>query len=109
MARLRVYWGGRGTVTRAREWVRTFSDPAAMSDLREALRAMAGELDECDPEECLHPEQRIHPHEVYEWIEREVHRENGKPSRLVPAGRPGAHEAASVRRLGKQLNLSLAG
>ena len=86
-------------MTRTREWVRTFSDPAVMSDLREALRAMAGELDDCDPEECLHPEQRIHPHEVYEWIEREVHRENGKPAKLEPAGRPGRKDAAHIRSL----------
>lgn len=75
-------------MTRAREWIRTFGDDATLRDLREALRAMAAELDDCDPEQCMHAEQRVHPFEVWEWIEREVQRERGRPVRFEPGYRP---------------------
>lgn len=74
-------------MSRERDWLDTFT-PAVLSDLRAAIRAMAAELDDCDPEQCLHPEQRVHPHEVWEWIDREVKREQGRPVRFEKGYRP---------------------
>ena len=85
-----------------RSWVATFSDEAVLSDLREALRAMAGELDDCDPDRCLHPEQRVHPHEVYEWLEREVLMSHQRPMRFERGHRPRRQKA-------DQLTLAIAG
>jgi hypothetical protein len=84
-----------------RSWLATFSDEAVLSDLREALRTMAGELDDCDPEECPHPEQRVHPHEVYEWLEREVLMSQQRPMRFERGHRPKG-------RNHEQLNLAIA-
>lgn len=87
-----------------REWLATFMDPAVLSDLRKAVCAMAAEIDDCDPEECMHPEALVHPIEVFHWIERELHIERGKPVRIEPAGRPNRKRDGELR-----LNLAATG
>jgi hypothetical protein len=87
-----------------RSWLATFSDEAVLSDLEAALRFMAGELDDCDPEECMHPEQRVHPYEVLEWIRQQVEREKQRPQRLEPAGRPNRKRDGNTR-----MSLAIAG
>jgi hypothetical protein len=93
-------------VTR-RDWVRTFADPAILSDLRDAMRSMSAQLDDCDPSDCTHPEQRVHPMEVADWVEREVHVAGQRPTRFERGHRPRRkqQELARVDRL----NLSQAG
>lgn len=71
-----------------RDWHRTFSDPVVLADLEAALRQMAAELDDCDPEECLHPEQRVHPFEVLTWIQDELRMAGKRPMRFEPGHRP---------------------
>jgi hypothetical protein len=87
-----------------RDWLPTFADEAVLSDLEAALRSMAGELDDCNPEECMHPEQRIHPFEVYVWVVRELHMAQQRPSRLEPAGRPNRKRDGDTR-----MSLAIAG
>ena len=96
-------------MTPRREWIQRFADPAILSDLRDAVIAMAAEVDDCDPETCAHDAALVHPLDVHDWIEGKVFREAEKPPRLVPAGRPGAHAAADQRERTRQLNLALAG
>lgn len=57
-----------------RAWLRTFADPAVLSDLLAAARSCMADVDDCDPDECDHPEQLVTPLELAQWIEREVHR-----------------------------------
>ncbi len=78
-----------------RRWVATFADPAVLEALRSAVHDMAGELDDCDPEECMHPEQRVHPQEVFDWIERAVHIEKSRHVR--PAGQPNRRREGEKR------------
>lgn len=90
---------------RSPEWHETFADKAVMEDLRAALREMAGQLDDCDPETCMHAEQRVHPYEVYEWIERELRKAaqaKERPVRFERGHRP-------RRRKSEQLSLAIAG
>lgn len=86
-------------MTRTREWVRTFSDPAVMSDLFAAAHDAMRQICEHDPSECDCPLNRATFHEWAEWVQLEVERERGKPVRIEPAGRPGRKEAAHIRRL----------
>lgn len=80
-----------------REWLATFMDPAVLSDLRKAVCAMAAEIDDCDPEECMHPDALVHPIEVFHWIERELHIEHQRPFHMRPAGQPNRHRDGQLR------------
>lgn len=92
----------------AREWIRTFGDPAVLADLRAAVLEMAAEVDDCDPATCAHDAALVHPLDVHDWIEQKVKgaeaarvaREKVIPERVwrgirsdEPAGRPGRRQA----------------
>ena len=95
-----------------RDWLRTFADPATLSDLRQAARACMAEVDNCDPEFCAHPDQDMSPHDFYQWLEAKVKdqeaRDDGhRPVRFERGHRPRRKttELAHVDRL----NLAQAG
>lgn len=72
----------------SRSWLATFADEAVLSDLRAAARACMAELDDCEPEECPHPEQRMSPAEFAQWVERAVHIEQQRPQKFERGHRP---------------------
>lgn len=72
-----------------REWLRTFSDQAVLSDLRTAARELMRQVCQHDPSECDCELNRFTPMEFAEWIELEVQQDRQRPMRFEPAGRPG--------------------
>lgn len=89
----------------AREWTRTFADPAALADLREAARDCMAQVCDHSPALCGCSENRMTPDELVAWIEREVILSQQRPQRIEPAGRPGRKD----RKPNRQLSLALAG
>lgn len=85
-----------------RAWVRTFSDPAVLSDLRAAAHECMGQVCTHRPEHCDCSENRMTPDELVAWIEREVFIDKERPAKFEPGHRP------RVKRQ-EQLNLALAG
>ena len=70
-------------MTDHRSWLTAFElDAAALSDLFAAARDCMAEGDDCDPELCPHPEQRMTPLEFAQWVELEVKKAARAPIRL---------------------------
>lgn len=86
-----------------RPYLDTFT-PEVLSDLRRVVAAMQAELDECDPEDCMHDPAMIHPVELVHWIEQAQNDERRKPLHLRPAGQPGRQPGR-----GLETNLAVAG
>jgi hypothetical protein len=89
-------------VTRAREWIRTFGDPAVLSDLRAAARACMATVCSHTPDRCDCVANRMTPDELVAWIEREVILSQQRPMRFERGHRPRTKKQ-------EQLNLALAG
>jgi hypothetical protein len=90
-------------VTR-RDWVRTFSEPAVLSDLFSAAQSCMAQVCTHDPAECGCRENQMTPLELAQWIEREVHARGGHGR---PAGQPNRRRDGRVRAM--PLDLSIAG
>ena len=88
--------------SRAREWIRTFADPATLSDLRAAATDCQAQICNHDPPDCDCPENRMLPSEFVDWLERELHVEGQRPTRFEPGHRP-------RRKRHEQLTLAIAG
>jgi hypothetical protein len=81
-----------------RDWVPTFADPAVLSDLFKAARSCMRAADDCDPELCAHPINRMTPMDFAQWVEDEINAAKRAPVRLDH------HE---TRRAGQQLRRAL--
>jgi hypothetical protein len=57
----------------SRAWLDSFDDPGVRADLRRAARACMADTDDCDPDLCGHPSQRITPMEFVDWLEQTWH------------------------------------
>jgi hypothetical protein len=65
-----------------RDWMPTFADRAVLSDLRKAARRCMTEADDCDPELCQHPVNRMTPIEFCDWVETTINTAARAPVRL---------------------------
>jgi hypothetical protein len=63
-----------------REWLCSLA--GCTDDILAAARACMRQLDDCEPDDCEHPEQMMTPLEFAQWLEREVHRVATAPIRL---------------------------
>jgi len=77
-----------------RAWIESFSDPAVLSDLFAAAKSYMAEGDDCDPEHCPHPEQRMTPIEFAQWIEEQAAGVKRAPIRLDHRENRSAGQAA---------------
>ena len=84
------------------DWRATFADPAVLADLRAAVREMAAEIDDCDPDAFMHQAALVHPMDVHDWIERELHLASQRPVRFERGHSP------RRRKHEERLNLAVA-
>lgn len=85
-----------------RDWLRTFAEPAVLSDLFAAARDCMGQVCGHEPADCDCPENLMQPSEFAEWIQRETLMAQQGPTRFERGKRP-------YRRKADQLKLAIAG
>lgn len=88
-----------------REWIATFSDPAARSALRDAAVECMRQICDHDPDDCECSLNMYTPVEFFDWLEREVEQNRQRPLRFEPGHRPRRRDDEPP----PTLNLAIAG
>lgn len=88
---------------RRRDWLRTFADPAMLSDLRAAAADCMSQVCGHEPHECDCRANLMQPVEFCDWVELEVRNAEHDPVRFERGHRP------RRRKRPDQLTLAIAG